>query len=166
MAPALRIACGCLLASLSLIIPPRATAAEMAPARVGTVTRLVKLFREKEAALASALRSGDTGALDSLLADDFELRTSADPASPVPRAQWIEEMRARDAGGDVRGMAVHDFGGVAVASFLEESKAGAAFVVDVWRGSATQWKLQVRYASPVARGAAGLTPPKDSPTGR
>jgi hypothetical protein len=118
--------------------------------RVPTVTRLVKLFLEKEASLATAVRSADANALGSLLTDDFELRTGARAASPIPRADWMRELlRTRDPGGDITGMAVHDFGAVAIVSFTQGTAGGPLFVVDVWRGQAGgDWKLAVRYASP------------------
>src|SRR5438132_2990538 len=76
--------------------------------RVPTVTRLVKLFTEQEAALATAIRAGDASAVERLLTDDFEMRTGATPANPVPRAEWLTAMMgARNPGDDVTGMAVH-----------------------------------------------------------
>ena len=136
--------------------PPPVEAAETS-GRVTTVTRLVKLFLDKEASIATAVRDGDATALGGLLADDFELRIGSHAASPIPRAQWIANvMRTRDPGGDIAGMAVHDFGGVAVASFTQPAQVGLVFVVDVWRGSGDQWKLQVRYASVAGAADAGV----------
>lgn len=140
---------------LSLALP--STEAAEPRSRVTTVTRLVKLFLEKEDSVANAIRHGDAAALGKLLADDFELRTGLHAANPVPRAQWIANAtRARDAGGDIAGIAVHDFGGVAVASFTQQAQGKPVFVVDVWRGSGTEWKLQVRYASVVGAGDDGI----------
>ncbi len=142
--------------ALLSLLPPVAHAAEPA-GRVSTITRLVRLFLDKEASLASAARNADGAALARLLADDFELRTGARAANPVPRAQWMAEiLRTRDPGGEIRGMAVHDFGAVAVASFTQDTQSGRIFVVDVWRGSGTDWKLQVRYASPAGTGEGGI----------
>src|SRR5258707_843403 len=117
--------------------------------RVPTVTRLVKLFLEKEASLGTAVRNADANALGALLTDDFELRTGARAASPIPRADWMRELlRTRDPGGEISGMAVHDFGAVAIASFTQRTAGGPLLVVDVWRGQAGgDWKLAVRYAS-------------------
>ena len=117
--------------------------------RVPTVTRLVKLFLEKEASLGAAVRNGDATALGELLSDDFELRTGARAASPIPRAAWMREvLRTRDPGGEISRMAVHDFGAVAIASFTQDTTGGPLLVVDVWRGQGMDWKLAVRYASP------------------
>ena len=117
--------------------------------RVATVTRLVKLFLEKEDSLGAAVRNADAAALGALLTDDFELRTGARAASPIPRAEWVRELlRTRDPGGDISRMAVHDFGAIAIVSFTQEAVGGPVFVVDVWRAQGADWKLAVRYASP------------------
>src|SRR5437764_14010070 len=76
--------------------------------RVPTVTRLVKLFTEQEAALASAIRAGDASTVERLLTDDFEMRTGAMPSNPVPRDERLSEMlRVRNPGDCATGMAVH-----------------------------------------------------------
>src|SRR5229473_1422031 len=125
--------------------------------RVPTVTRLVKLFLEKEASLSAAIRSADATALSGLLTDDFELRTGARAASPIPRADWVRELlRTRDPGGDINRMAVHDFGAIAIASFTQDTVGGPVFVVDVWRGQGIDWKLAVRYASPAGSPAFAI----------
>ena len=64
--------------------------------RVATVTRLVKLFLEKEASLGAAVRNADASALAALLTDDFELRTGARAASPIPRADWMGELLSQE----------------------------------------------------------------------
>jgi hypothetical protein len=127
--------------------------------RVPTVTRLVKLFTEQEAALASAIRAGDASTAGHLLTDDFEMRTGATPANPIPRAEWLGAMmRVRNPGDDISGMAVHDVHGAAIVSFVQGSGQSAIFVVDVWRAVATNdWKLAIRYAAPA--GSAAFTIP-------
>jgi hypothetical protein len=125
--------------------------------RVPTVTRLVKLFLEKEASLGAAVRNADAAALGRLLTDDFELRISARAASPIPRADWVRELlRTRDPGGDISRMAVHDFGTIAIASFTQDAVGGPVFVVDVWRGQGYDWKLAVRYAGPAGSPAFAI----------
>src|SRR5439155_8355537 len=105
--------------------------------RVPTVTRLVKLFTEQEAALASAIRAGDASTAGHLLTDDFEMRTGAAPANPIPRAEWLSAMtRVRNPGDDVSGMAVHDVNGAAIVSFVQGRGQTAIFIVDVWRATA------------------------------
>jgi hypothetical protein len=59
-----------------------------------------------------------------------------------------EVLRTHDPGGEVRGMAVHDYAAVAIASFTQDGPAGTLFVVDVWRQQGSDWKLAVRYSSP------------------
>ena len=125
--------------------------------RVPTVTRLVKLFLEKEASLGAAVRNGDATALGELLSDGFELRTGARAASPIPRADWMRELlRTRDPGGEISRMAVHDFGTIAIASFTQDAAGGLVFVVDVWRAQGTDWRLAVRYASPAGSPAFAI----------
>src|SRR5437762_6123186 len=125
--------------------------------RVPTVTRLVKLFLEKEASLGAAVRNADPTALGGLLTDDFELRTGARAASPIPRADWMRELlRTRDPGGEISRMAVHDFGSIAIASFTQDAAGGLVFVVDVWRAQGTDWRLAVRYASPAGSPAFAI----------
>ncbi|HYT98475.1 MAG TPA: hypothetical protein VEO36_14225 [Casimicrobiaceae bacterium] len=127
--------------------------------RVPTVTRLVKLFTEQEAAMAAAIRAGDASAVERLLTDDFEMRTGATPANPVPRAEWLTEMmRVRNPGDDVTGMAVHDVNSAAIVSFVQGRGQTAIFIVDVWRATAANdWKLAIRYAAPA--GSAAFTIP-------
>jgi hypothetical protein len=147
--------------ALALTLPSIA-ADPPARGRVQTVTRLVKIFLDKEAAIGEAIRSGNAAALGSMLTDDFELRAGARAASPVPREEWMREiLRTRDAGGEVSRMAVHDYATVAVASFTQDGPAGALFVVDVWRQQGSDWKLAVRYASPT--GAPALAIPGVGP---
>lgn len=137
-----------------LAAAPSFAGAEGSAGRVGTVTRLVQLFLGKEASLRAAVRDADAAALGRLLEDDFELRTGARAAIPVPRTEWMAELlRTRDPGGEIRGMAVHDFGSVAVASFVQDAAQGPMLVVDVWRGHGAEWKLAVRYASPAGTDA-------------
>jgi len=132
------------------VAPLPSVAADEQPTggRVPTVTRLVKLFLEKEAALGAAVRNADAATLEGLLTDDFELRTGARAARPIPRANWMRELlRTRDPGGKINDMAVHDYGTIAIVSFKQGAIGGTVFVVDVWRGQGTDWKLAVRYAS-------------------
>jgi hypothetical protein len=125
--------------------------------RVPTVTRLVKLFTEQEAVLAAAVRAGDVSAVERLLTDDFEMRTGATPANPVPRAEWLSAtMRARNPGDDVTGMAVHDLNGAAIVSFVQGRGQTAIFVVDVWRAAANDWQLAIRYAAPAGSAAFAI----------
>ena len=125
-------------------------AADVAPGRVPTVTRLVKLFLEREDTLAAAMSRGDSAALAQTLSDDFELRTGARAAAPIPRAEFIAAAeRTRPPARPAGRMAVHELGSVAIVSFVQgEDTRSAIFIVDVWRQETGDWKLAVRYASP------------------
>src|SRR5262245_7908346 len=92
-----------------------ARAAEPSPGRIPPVTGLVKLFGEREDDLAAAIGRGDAAALSRTLADDFELRTGARAANPVPRAEFIANAgKKRPSMQTVEQMAVHDLGNAAV----------------------------------------------------
>src|SRR5215475_4143789 len=146
MTPALRAFVGVLVFPALLAASSVAADEQPSGGRIPTVTRLVKLFLDKEALLSAAVRAADANALGAFLTDDFELRTGARAANPVPRVEWMRELlRTRDPGGDISRMAVHDFGTVAIASFTQDSPGGPLFVVDVWRARDADWKLAVRY---------------------
>ena len=143
-----------MLGGLALL--PLAAAAQTR-SRTVTVTRQVRRFLELETALHDAQRAGDVAALERLLADDYELRAGRRPGQPVARADWLAEIR-RQPPPDVvlEQMAVHDRGDTAAVSFLARPEGGGAplFVVDLWLRAGDDWKLQVRYATPVGRDAA------------
>ena len=124
--------------------------APAAPGRVPTVTRLVKLFLDREDALSAAMHAGDMASLERTLTDDFELRVGAAAATPLPRADFLADVaRSRPATGTAGRMAVHDLGSIAIVSFVQGDDAKrAVFIVDVWRQSGADWKLAVRYAGP------------------
>ena len=137
------------LTAVLIAIISNSTPAADAPTRVPTVTRSVKLFQERETALAEAIRAGDKSALAKLLSEDFELRAGARAGRPVPRDDYVSDvMRSRDGGGDIAAMAVHDLGETAIVSFTQGNRGGALFVVDVWRKGGSDWQLAIRYASP------------------
>ncbi len=120
-----------------------------APPRIPTVTRLVKLFLEHEAQLGDAVRAGDVAGIERLLTEDFELRVGARAGQPVPRADFVRALSAaRDPGGDIGAMAVHDLGTTMIVSYAQGHRGGALFVVDVWRNDGGNWKLAIRYAAP------------------
>lgn len=116
---------------------------------VPTVTRLVKQFSDLERGLADKARAKDASALDAALDPSFEMRIGSAPGSPIPRDAWIQQMRAASLGSSrIEQMAVHDFGTVAVVSFVErDGEASSHFIVDCWKRDGDVWKLAVRYAS-------------------
>jgi len=118
------------------------------PHRVPTVTRLVMIFTNLEYELMTAVRKGDSTAINKMVVDDFELRSGAMPGVPTPRAEWLQHSQGHTAG-SIEQMAVHDYGTAAVVSFLWKSAPKHEIsVVDVWKKSGNSWKLSVRYASP------------------
>jgi hypothetical protein len=138
------------LAALPAVSTPAIAADEPATGRVGTVTRLVKIFLDREEALSAAMRAGDAASLERTLTDDFELRAGARAASPVPRADFLKDVVQNRPASEAAGrMAVHDLGNVAIVSFVQGDDAErAVFVVDIWRQSGPDWKLAIRYAAP------------------
>ena len=141
----------CACVTLAMAIGSFATASfAQTPAggRVMTVTRQVAEFSQHENALADALRKADHATTERMLAADFEVRDSASPNQPTPRAQWIASAHPDTA---AEQMAVHDYGDVAVVSFVNraDKPASAAFVVDVWHKQGTDWQLAVRYQSQI-----------------
>jgi hypothetical protein len=134
-------------------LPPAAGAADP---RIPTVTRLVKAFLELEGALDADLRRGDRAAVERMLVDDFELRPGNAPGNPTPRDDWIRlSLAAPPSGREIEQMAVHDYGDIAVVSFLQAAIANGrrdpgrdVFAIDVWKRASGTWRLAVRYAGP------------------
>jgi hypothetical protein len=159
--PRARAAIGAFVVALAAAAA--AIAADAVPGRVPTVTRLVKVYADRETALAQAIRAGDKAAIERALADDFELRVGARAAQPIPRDDFVQSLvRTRDAGGEISAMAVHDLGAAAIASFTQGDGANAIFVVDVWRKYGDDWKLAIRYANPAGATRAPI-PGADAP---
>lgn len=137
-----------------------------ATGRIPTVTRLVKLFSELEAALQAQARSYDPAALESSLDPSFEMRAGGAPGMPVPRADWIRQARSTAAESrSIDQMAVHDLGAYALVSFREVETATPAgprrerFIVDCWKRDGDSWKLAIRYASDVGAPSTDKPPP-------
>lgn len=124
--------------------------------RIPTVTRLVQMFSAFENELNENLRTGNLAAVQKLLAEDFELRAGSMPSNPTPLSEWIRRSAGKDkALLSIQQMAVHDYGNIAVVSFLftysadTKNKSGNnVFVVDIWEKSGESWKLATRYAGP------------------
>src|SRR5215510_10261292 len=60
--------------------------------RIGTPTRHVVVFTELERQVLTAATQGNRATLETLVADDFQLWTAEDPAEPVDRKRWIEQL--------------------------------------------------------------------------
>jgi hypothetical protein len=148
-----------------------ASAADTPPAGPGvvTMTRGMKIFGDAEAQLVAALKARDTAAVDRLVGPDFEQRSQAAPGTPLPREDWLAQAPAEAARSSaMREMAVHDYGDLAIVSFLwtREPPLPAAFVVDVWQrpSGSEPYQLVTRYMSaasgaPARKGTA--SPPVD-----
>lgn len=105
------------------------------------------MFGQLESELARAVHDGDHANIDRLLAGDFEQRDAATVERPRPRAEWLAAEAGRSAA-TPSGMAVHDYGEVAVASFHADSGSTHAAIVDVWRRHGDGWQLQLRFVAP------------------
>ena len=148
-----------LAAALACAVLP--ALAQPGPSHVPTVTRLVKVFSQLEAQLVASAHGKDASVLDAMLDPSFEMRVGDAPGTPVPRADWMRMARAApNVAPQIRDMAVHDFGDLALVSFREVAASGGGkpasshFVVDGWKREGDGWKLAVRYRSEV-RGAPG-----------
>lgn len=160
----MRVDCWALAVAGALLLSSAAGAAEQAGdppprQRVVTMTRFVKIFNDHEYDLIDAVRAGDKGNLDRLVAADFEQRNAASPAVPVPRDEWMQANELKAPGQAlVTELAVHDRGELAIASFRMKLKERDLFIVDVWRRKgADAYELITRYASPIP-GAAPAAP--------
>lgn len=152
-----------LLGALALVLAWPAASSAQGTTAVPTVTRLVKVFQQLETQFAQATHAGDAAALESLLADDFELRVARRPGEPVARAQWLAAIKQQPApDARLEQMAAHDHGTVVDVSFLLRPVAAGSrtsgaeaplFIVDTWARDGDAWRLKVRYAGVVGTGA-------------
>ena len=145
-----------ILAALLACASAIAGAQPDAPKRmVPTVTRNVQIFTNLENEWADAVAKHDTAALDKLVSDRFELRSSAAPGVPVPRAEWLRQSLALSPfKSAVSQMAVHEYPDLMLVSFMwtidarDASLAKKVFVVDTWKRYGDGWQAVVRYAAP------------------
>ena len=153
-------------------LPPNPAGAQPSgtPARIPTVTRLVKQFFELETTLNEKLAANETAALDTLIDADFEARSAVNPGAPIARADWLRMASGQADKPRIDQMAVHDFGNIAIVSFTQKMRAKAATqdssrtIVDCWKRTGERWSLVVRYESTSA--AARPAPGDRKPTGR
>ena len=156
------------VAALPVLQWPRTGVAQSG--RVPTVTRLVKIFMDREGELLAAMRAHDAARLAPMLSDRFEMRVGHEPGTPVPRADWIAQV-SEGAAGEYRieQMAVQDAAPLAIASFMlrplpAAKRAAPLFIVDAWEPDGDSWRLRVRYATVLAATRARVpgdaAPPK------
>lgn len=127
-----------------------------------TMTRNVLTFSELEKQWIEAVQKHDTAALDKLVGDKFELRNSATPGVPTPRAESLKEsLELAPFKSAIGQMAVHEYGDLMIVSFLwkidapkEAGLAQKVFVVDTWKRNGDSWQVLVRYAAPVDAAAS------------
>ena len=145
------------------------TAAHAAPPRtVPTVTRTVQLFSTLEGDWLDAVHKRDAEALKKIVADEFELRSASAPGRPTARAEWQQQAFAAPAlESSIEQMAVHEYGELAVVSFMWKIAAPKnsavptqVFVVDTWKQMEGGWKAVARYAATVD-GASKAVPGSD-----
>lgn len=157
------------LLGASLLSIAFAADAQPASGRIPTVTRLVKIFLDREDQVLSAQRTHDVAALGGLLTDDFEMRIGERPGVPIPRAEFLQQAAAQATGSyTIEQMAVHDLGATLIVSFLlrpaaEARGAQPLFVVDTWSGAIDSARLRIRYVAPAAAAVipgAGAEPPQ------
>lgn len=156
--PAIVIAFLC--ASFAIQFAPESLAQDN-EARVPTITRLVQTFSTLESGWMEAIRKHDGASLERVLAEDFEMRSGVRPGSPTARADWIKQsLKDAPFSSTTEQMAVHDFGNVAVVSFLWKLDAPKSsgfsrrlFVVDTWELAGSEWRVKVRYVTPAGESA-------------
>ncbi len=132
-----------------------------------TRTRLVALYSDLEAQLATAAQKSDSTKLQQLLTDDFEQWTPEPPGDPILREDWMSAYHPTSF--STHQMAVRAFGETEIASFVLHQKAafgdkdasGEFFVVDVWKREGNTSRLASRYISrPVKTAAPSAAPAK------
>jgi len=121
--------------------------------QIPVVTRLVQIYSDYEQGLADAIIRKDTGEINRLIADDFELRSTNNIGVPTPRAEWIaQSLKEPSASISIAQMAVHDYGNIRIVSFAMKRTSGGrqapgVAVIDVWMVSGESSVLKVRYSA-------------------
>ena len=127
--------------------------AESVRTQIPVVTRLVQIYSEYERRLADAIIRKDTGEINRLIADDFELRPADNIGIPTPRAEWIpQSLKEPPTSISIGQMAVHDYGNIRIVSFAmkrtaDTRQARGVAVIDVWMVSGESSVLKVRYSA-------------------
>ena len=134
----------------------------------GLATRSVSTYLALERDLLDALKDGNRAAVLRMLSEDFVVRPAAE-IDETSAADWLQhELNSPITTAGVRNLNVGEFDGIAVVSFLLDSRrivkretvTSTQYVVDVWRQSSHQ--LLARYLS-----VPTWTPPIPTrPTGR
>ncbi len=114
-------------------------------------------FSKLEKRLEDAVLAHDRSALESLLANEFELRTARSGGELTLRDEWLEAATTtyRLRSYRITHLTVRQFGETAVVSFFYEQRAsfqgkdisGDFFIVDVWQETGNDWKIAARYCA-------------------
>ena len=137
------------------------SAQDVATSRMPTLE--TDFFSKLEKRLGDAIVARDRVTLESLLANDFELRTSHSGGELTLRDDWLEAATTtyRMRTYRIRRLASRRFRETAVVSFFYEQQAsfqgkdisGDFFTLDVWQNTGSDWKIATRYSS-----GPGVTP--------
>ena len=129
----------------------------------GMPTLETAFFSKLEKRIGDAVVAQDRAALESLLGNDFELRTTRTGGELTLRDEWLEAATTtyRIRSYHVTRVTVRQFGETAVVSFFYKHQAsfqgkdisGDFFIVDVWQKAGNDWKIAARYSS-----GPGVTP--------
>ena len=147
----------CLLLPGAVAFGQGQVAPERPAKRIVTRTRLVAIFSDLEDQIFKGLQEKNDQAVNTLLAQDFQLWTPAPPGDPIPREDWQKQVLAEKLKAfRIRQMAASVAGENAVVVHFVLSKtverggktsAQDYFVIDVWQKSDDKWQLSNRYAS-------------------
>ena len=117
----------------------------------------VDFFMRLEKRLMDAVVAQDRPTLDSLLAHDFELRTSRSGGELTLRNDWLRAITIKHKVHSYRieGLTLRQIDGASIvnlfceqqAMFAEKNLSGRFFVVDVWEKTKGGWKLLARYSA-------------------
>lgn len=122
----------------------------------GMPTLETAFFSQLEKRLDDAVVTHDRSALESLLGNDFELRTARGGELTL-HDEWLETSTTthRIRSYRITRLTVRQFGETAVVSFFCEQQAslrgkdvsGDFFIVDVWQKTRNDWKIAARFSS-------------------
>lgn len=138
-----------------VLLAPQCLSAQASVSGMPTIE--VDFFTRLEKRLMDAVAAQDRPALDSLLAQDFELRTSQSGGELTLRDDWLESATTKYKVPSCRitGLTVRQIGSTAIVNFFCEQQAnftrkdlsGRFFVVDIWQKPGNDWKLLNRYSA-------------------
>jgi len=123
----------------------------------GMPTLETAFFAKLEKQLGNAVVAHDRVALESLLANDFELRTARSDGEVTLRDDWlnaaISTYKIRSF--EISRLTVRPIGNSAVINFFYQQHAALArqdvsgdfFLVDIWQKAGNDWKLVARYSA-------------------